>query len=639
MKRIKYILVLVAAVALSSCVNLDIAPVNLLTDEDTFGSEYGITAYMAKMYRDMPMEDFQCSPRKGWNATNISSGFGAWSGITGEALARSQSSQSHLDWFSEGYAMLREINVFMETLPDFAGRYSKNDVDKWLGEAYFLRAFAYYTMAIRYGGVVIVNKTLEYPNESGNLEDYMIPRSSEEETWAQVASDYDKAIELLPESNSFGRANKYVAAAYKARAMLHAASIANFNEISHFDTERKLRLCGLPHEKAVEYYQAAYDAAKMVEGHYSLYKGDWIKDNCESKIENFHNVLQKSDNCESILVRQYGYDVYTHSYDCLFAPLQMKISGTVGGASPTLDYVELFDGFDRDSDGHIRFLDDSGKYLMFDDPMDPYRNAEPRLRATVIFPGDVFRKEKIEIWRGIYTGSVKDGLKKFIKESSTSKYDKVKNVVTAPKEASVEAFTLKTGEVTKTAGASGSFNSSGYGTYTGFLLRKWMDYSLGDGLWVPGRSESDWIDMRYAEVMLIRAEAAFELAQLGKPSAYVDEAFELINEIRERAGANILTSSSELTRQFIRDERFRELGFENKAYWDLVRWRTYDKEQPSKRRYHVAMPFRVSENGKWIIDRKLQESSTTYTFKPVWYYLSIPDSDIAKNHNLVQNPK
>ena len=119
----------------------------------------------------------------------------------------------------------------------------------------------------------------------------------------------------------------------------------------------------------------------------------------------------------------------------------------------------------------------------------------------------------------------------------------------------------------------------------------------------------------------------------------MDEAFELINEIRERAGANLLTSSSELTRQFIRDERFRELGFENKAYWDLVRWRTYDKEQPSKRRYHVAMPFRVSENGKWIIDRKLQESSTTYTFKPVWYYLSIPDSDIAKNHNLVQNPK
>ena len=199
MKRIKYILVLIAAVALSSCVNLDIAPVNLLTDEDTFGSEYGITAYMAKMYRDMPMEDFQCSPRKGWNATNISSGFGAWSGITGEALARSQSSQSHLDWFSEGYAMLREINVFMETLPDFAGRYSKNDVDKWLGEAYFLRAFAYYTMAIRYGGVVIVNKTLEYPNESGNLDDYMIPRSSEEETWAQVASDYDKAIELYPD--------------------------------------------------------------------------------------------------------------------------------------------------------------------------------------------------------------------------------------------------------------------------------------------------------------------------------------------------------------------------------------------------------------------------------------------------------
>ena len=102
----------------------------------------------------------------------------------------------------------------------------------------------------------------------------------------------------------------------------------------------------------------------------------------------------------------------------------------------------------------------------------------------------------------------------------------------------------------------------------------------------------------------------------------------------------MLGSPDELTVQFIRDERFRELGFENKAYWDLIRWRTYDREHDSKRRYFNAMPFIVSENGKWIYDRKYAETSTnSYTFKPVWYYMSIPDSEIAKNTNLVQNPK
>lgn len=641
MKKINCIITLLATVFCFSCVNLDIPPVNMLTDETVFTSASGVRAYLAKMYRDMPIEDFLCSPRNGWNCTDGSSGFGTWSGITGEAIGRSQSSQSHLDWFSEGYEMLREINEFIETLPKYQDNFSQGDVECWLGEAYFMRAFAYYTMTMRYGGVCIVNQVLNYPNESGNLDEYRIPRSSEEECWEQVSADYDKAIELLPEHNQKGRANKYVAAAYKARAMLFAASIANFNEVSHFDTERHIRLCGVPAERAVEWYREAYRAAKMIEGHYSLYFGDWKDGDYESQITNFHNIFQNPDNCETLLARDFTYDVYPHSWDSLFGPEQMKISGTPAGTSPTLDYVELFDGIAKNAAGHIDFLDESGKYyVLYDSPMDPWKNAEPRLRATVIFPGDEFRGEEIEIWRGIYTGKVGNGIQKVLKETSTDKYSKVSSLKMAAKESSIEAYTLKTGEVTKTGGASGSWTSSGYGSLTGFLLRKWMDTSLGQNLWIPNRSESDWIDMRYAEVMLIRAEAAFELSLLGNTEAdYVNDALEQINQIRRRAGAVLLSSASELDRQFIRDERFRELGFENKAYWDLVRWRTYDKEHPSKRKYFNAMPFRVSETGQWFYDRKYAECSyNTFTFKPVWYYMSIPNSEISKNTNLVQNP-
>ncbi len=41
---------------------------------------------------------------------------------------------------------------------------------------------------------------------------------------------------------------------------------------------------------------------------------------------------------------------------------------------------------------------------MYDSPMDYYKNAEPRLRAYVIFPGDVFKGKEIEIYAGVYTG-------------------------------------------------------------------------------------------------------------------------------------------------------------------------------------------------------------------------------------------
>lgn len=40
---------------------------------------------------------------------------------------------------------------------------------------------------------------------------------------------------------------------------------------------------------------------------------------------------------------------------------------------------------------------------MYDSPMDYYKNAEPRLRAYVIFPGDMFKGKEIEIYAGVYT--------------------------------------------------------------------------------------------------------------------------------------------------------------------------------------------------------------------------------------------
>ena len=42
---------------------------------------------------------------------------------------------------------------------------------------------------------------------------------------------------------------------------------------------------------------------------------------------------------------------------------------------------------------------------MYDSPMDYYKKSEPRLRAYVIFPDDVFKGKEIEIYAGVYTGA------------------------------------------------------------------------------------------------------------------------------------------------------------------------------------------------------------------------------------------
>lgn len=639
-KKILYIVfALLIGICYSSCADLDIPPVNIVTDKDIFTSENGINAYMANLYSRLPIEDFRYSSKYGFDYARVT---GANSGLTGEALCRDQSSQCDIDYWTDGYRLLRTINFFIETLTLHEKYFTKDDVDHWLGEAYFARAFTYFSMAKRHGGIILVNKVLDYTTENDDFADYMIPRSSEEETWDQISKDFDQAISLMKETSVKGHANKYVAAAYKSRAMIFAASIANFNEVAFYDTERQIRLCGIPKERAADYYHQAYNAAVMCEGHYSLYMGDWRENDREAQYENFHNILQKPDNCESIYIKEFLYPILSHSWDALYGPLQQMVSGLAGGVNPSADLVEMYDGLPKNADGHLNFMDDNGHYIMYNSPMEPYKNAEPRLRATVIFPGDIYKGEEIEIWRGIYIAPIGNGIKKLLAETSTDKYSKVPSelVLRSTKMDNISHYTLSDGTKMAASGRSGSFDSAGYGTYTGFLLRKNMDASLPKNLTVTEHSESDWVDMRYAEVMLTRAEAAYELYLLGnRDKDYINDAYNMIQEIRKRAGADLMTSSSELTRDVIRREIRKELAFENKAYWNLVRWRIYDKEQPSKRRYKCAMPFFVAENKTWIFDYKYNESSKTFTFNPAWYYISIPSSEINKNPNIVQNPK
>jgi len=71
------------------------------------------------------------------------------------------------------------------------------------------------------------------------------------------------------------------------------------------------------------------------------------------------------------------------------------------------------------------------------------------------------------------------------------------------------------------------------------------------------------IEIRYAEVLLIKAEALLQLGQ-------IDAATETINLIRKRAG---IPNISTLTQATLENEWFLELFFEQREWFNLVRWR------------------------------------------------------------------
>lgn len=649
MKLKKYIFTLCIG-ALASCADLDIPPMNILGDKDIFGTSEGVTSYVARLYSTLPVEDFRYTHTRLFFSGEEN--YAQPSCITGEAVSRDTHGAEieKVEYWNAAFALIREANYFFETLPKYAGSHSAAEVESMLGEARFIRAYTYYALVKRYGGVPVIDKVIDYP-ASVDMPGTLLYRDSEEATWDFISSDLDYAIAHLSAKSSKGRANKYAAAALKSRAMLHAGTIAKYNEVN--EVYNSARICGIPAARATDYFKQAYAASKIVdEGGYELYKGDWKVEDKEAQYRNYVNLFLKETK-ENILVKYFNLKECVHSYDSYVQPLQTFTAGSNSEICPTLDFVEMFDGFEKDAEGRFKNLDNEGFYNLYATTLEPFKNAEPRLRATVLLPGDEFKNQSIEIRRGIWVGAG-DKISPLLPPNTYGAYDEqaaysndatsqLKLVKSMMQNTDENAIALKDGTKMKRAGKSGTVQNvleSG-GTVSGFLIRKYMNpeqMNTDNNL-----STQSWIDIRYAEVLLNRAEAAAELLAAGiatdaSGDDYKEQAFKCINSIRERAGATLLASSAGVTIDVVRTERRKELSFENKTYWDLKRWRIIDKEQ-STRTYRTLQPFFAADAMKYFMDIKLQEQgSKVYTFDTRNYYQQIPTGETGKNPNCKQNP-
>tara|TARA_R110002050_G_scaffold274283_2_gene418653 strand:+ start:5131 stop:7065 length:1935 start_codon:yes stop_codon:yes gene_type:complete len=642
MKLKRIMIILGISIFISSCTDLDIPPKNILGEDDIFSSIEGVESNLARIYSRLPIEDFKYSHRFGFNV--------GWAGYwprvcaTGQAIGRDMSPQytyEEFRYWDDAYAGIRDINMLIEKLPDYSVSLGEEEVQKILGEAHFARAYTYYALVKRYGGVPLVNAVIDYP-ASVDLEGTQLYRDSEEAIWDFIASDLDYAIEQMSENSAIGRANKYVAAAFKSRAMLYAGCIAKYNTISK--EYNSARICGIPANRANDYFKAAFDAAKIVteSGKFELFKGLWQANDPVAQYENF-KYLFMNETSENIFVKYYDIANNKHDYDHHSQPHQTKTGGNDSEINPTLDFVEMFDGIAKDENGNIKNIDDEGNYYLFDSPLDAFANAEPRLRATVILPMDVFRNQVIDIRRGIWTGDASGGIPALAKEGDIGNYNQMNdpNLILAPGLGDNPVVELNPGDpngpTMKAAGKNGPVSNWDFGNISGFYVRKYMRESgTTDGF----NSTQSWIEIRYAEVLLNMAEAAYELQQAGiSGDNYQTVAFSNINKIRERAGATLLASEGELNNiNIIRTERRKELSFENKTYWDFKRWRIYYEEEQNNRRYRVLMPFYSTDAQKYFLSAKYKEADYVFTYDTRYYYQPLPESEINKNPNIVQNP-
>lgn len=630
--KYRYIGVIALMVFSSSCNTLDVPPVDVIQDNDIFNSKGGVTAYMASLYERLPIEDFRYSADQ-----TESQGFDHWnlnktlSLNTGEQISRRHSGiiNPALGYWDAAYTAIRYINYFMATLPQKSTELRADEIEQYLGEAYFLRAYIYFALVKRYGGVPIINAVQSFPEQS--LSELQVPRNTEPEVYDFIAADLDAAISKLPENSVMrGRANKYIAAAFKSRAMIFAGSIAKYGQMNDATPA-----VGIPASRANEYFKLSYDAAKMLEGKYSLYRKN------PDKYQNYVDLFLDKSSGENIFVKDYVFPETGHGYDCLFVPNQMVGPQGYGSSMcPTLDYVEMFDGLPRDANGFIQTKDANDICIYYDSPLDIFKDAEPRLRATVILPGDEFKGEIIDIRRGIYVGPITDGIQ-YTDNLSVNPFTNSSLCVLASSSTSNPLVDIGNGESMTAAGLSGMYSSRNVGTISGFTIRKYLDPNRPTALVrLANYSDQSWIDIRYAEILLNRAEAAYELYQggySGEGTDFLQDAFVCINDIRDRAGAILLSSASDLTHvDIIRKERRKELAFENKIWWDIRRWRTADTELNNRTMY-ILNGYYVKANGKYVFQRRTDERNARLTFNVNWYYEPIPSGEIGKNPSLLPN--
>jgi len=477
------------------------------------------------------------------------------------------------DNWANSYSAIRKVNVFLANYQKVP--WQDPTIPKWLSaEARVLRAYFYYDMMKRYGGVPLMGDKVFNPNDPALLTQ---KRASFDACVQYVVSELDAVKDnLRPESTltqrgsgngttdgtdgDFGRMRKSIALAIKAKVLLLAASPL-FNPSS----TPNLDYTGYPTYDATRWKQAA-DAAHDVMN-LNLYA-----------LESNRYILNTTHiNKEFILVR------FAASYQTTYGNLMSPVGYTVGTVpsqglvSPT---QELVDAFPMKNGKPI--ADPTSGY----DPNNPYANRDPRLDQTIFYNGGMWLKRPIQTYEG--------GLDK----------------------------------------PNSKIVNSGVQTLTGYYAKKFLGNDANNTNFTPVMYHPSGVStfclIRYADILLSYAEAQNEFSG-PDPTVY-----QAVEAIRQRAGlvpyALPLGLSQAQMRDIIRNERRIEFAFEEQRFYDIRRWKI------AKAVYGTALhgvTITKNDNGSFTYTPKVV--ATPY-YDDKMNLLPISNNEIQVNKNMKQNP-
>ncbi|MGO4292349.1 RagB/SusD family nutrient uptake outer membrane protein [Chitinophaga sp. RAB17] len=350
-----------------------------VTDSTVFSDEIKTRQFLANTYSGLP-----------GNATNKNNGQLAdgcfeseqgiqWSPFQVYNMGGYNPGVNNIDnAYGTYYTMIRKANLFIRN--ERYMTFNPQSVAYFKGENRFLRAFAYFELLKRYGGVPLIDSVSIFsstdidPVFRDNLE-----RNSFAATVQFIVNDLDYAADRLPwiwpnANNDFGRATKSVCMAMKSRLLLYVASPLFNTNVSYLsDASCPDSLVRYPNydvnrwKLAMEAAKAFLDSNQTNALKYALYNGAAAN----SYGDLFINVKGNAANREVIFSHPSG--------------LSTNLS------NPTLNLVDMYDMANGKE-----ITDATSGY----DPQDPYTGRDPRLKQTILTNGAPWNGTPFEVFIG-----------------------------------------------------------------------------------------------------------------------------------------------------------------------------------------------------------------------------------------------
>ncbi|SHN30663.1 Starch-binding associating with outer membrane [Cyclobacterium lianum] len=558
LKSIIYSGLLIGAV---SCADLDLNPLSEGSSEAWYSNETEVEMSVNDLFRSVFWPGFSDS----W--TDDFTNREALTPITNATINGEWGTVNNI--WSNTYKVIARSNTILLNLDKIQNTVPEQTINKFAGNAHFVRAAKYGELVFLYGDVVYSTSILDLE------EAFTLSRTDKNTVKQAVYEDFDQAAALLPESYGSSEnkmATKGAAYAYKARFALQMGDL-----------------------------EIARDAAKacMDLGIYELYPD--YSELFLTGTRNPSEVIFAMPRSRSLNVT-WGVRDY----------LPRNRGGWGGAQAPSWDLFHAYlctDGLP---------IDESPLY----DPQNPFENRDPRCAATIV-----------------PFGSRHLGFTYQPHPDSTM----VMNFNTG---------TMQTNNDTRSVAQFASFN--------GLLRKKGVDEE-----WLPNfQAENDEILMRYADVLLMYAEAKIELGEI-EPAVH-----EAMNAVRARAyGVDpsetaaypaITTTDQAALRTLLRTERRMEFGFEGIRYSDIIRWEIAEKvlnrdiygmldvdelreKVVDQDLWFFPMTPEIDEDGvadlSPMYEAGLVKRLAIRRFEaPKQYLWPIPSKEILINANLDQNP-